>query len=37
MSKNVQKISVIFGLVVTFGGFLTLLMTWKNIGLQMAS
>lgn len=32
MSKNVQKIGVIFGLVVTFGGFLTLLMTWKNIG-----
>lgn len=32
MSKIVQKIGVIASLVITFGGFLTLLMTWKNIG-----
>jgi hypothetical protein len=32
MSKNVQKIGVIAGLVIIIGGFLTLLMTWKNLG-----
>lgn len=32
MSKNAQKIGVIAGLVIIIGGFLTLLMTWKNLG-----
>ncbi|RBP81845.1 DUF2798 domain-containing protein [Marinomonas rhizomae] len=32
MSKNVQKIGVIASLVIIIGGFLTLLMTWRNIG-----
>ncbi|WP_421849554.1 DUF2798 domain-containing protein [Marinomonas sp.] len=32
MSKIVQKIAVIASLVIVFGGFLTFLMTWKNIG-----
>lgn len=32
MSKKVQKIGIIASIVIVFGGFLTFLMTWRNIG-----
>lgn len=32
MSNKLQKIAVIAAIVIVFGGFLTFLMTWRNIG-----